>query len=90
MIVELEDFAKWCAIQEWQYIREQFEDGEKDFIDLTTKNHKKFENLWFMLGRFREKYGMPHICYDPEGNEITEEEYYQILSDIYKEYEGKS
>lgn len=88
MIVELEDFAKWCATQEWQFIREQFEDGEKDFIDPTTKNHKDFVMLWEMVGIFRKMHGLPYIIYDPEGNEITEAEYYEILSKICEEYGG--
>jgi len=86
MIIELEDFAKWCAIQEWAYIKEQFEDGEKNFIDSTTHNHKDFVLLWEMIGDFRRKHGLPYVCYDPEGKEITEARYYEILKEYVKKY----
>lgn len=90
MILEFEeDFVKYCAKTEWQFIKEQLEDGETDFIDPTTGNHKHFVGLWEMVGDFREKHGLPYIIYDPEGNPITEFEYFEILKEYFRKYGGE-
>ena len=90
MIVEFQDFVKWLAAQEIKFIREQYADGEVDFIDPTTGSHKDFTVLWGLVGDFRDKNGLPYICHDEDGNEITPEQYFQIIKKIRKETDGQS
>jgi len=88
-IIEFEDFAKYVAMQEWAFIREQLEDGEENIIDPITKNHKAFVVFWNQVGDFRHEHKLPYIIYDPKGNEINEHQYYNILSEILEKYGSK-
>ena len=82
MIIEFEDFIKWLGACYWDYVKTAFEDKEPKAKILKNES---WETTWFLVRDFAEAQGVEIGIIGPDGDEITDKEYYQLVDKIQAE-----